>query len=133
MQQACVLELVQLVHGSCRTHVIRVEPQPIVSEMASSRVEELDDDGNVVGAFDEAAWLDPLSPDWVYVQGDPLPTTEPSLLGPAVAAVGTAYAKVLEHGQTAILYGWVPFVLWRGMNSDPAPEGGWLSLLSLGP
>ena len=99
----------------------------------SSRVEELDDDGNVVGAFDEAAWLNPLSADWVYVEGDPLPTTEPSILDPVKAALGSAYGAVKDYGAGAVLYGWVPFVLWTGMNTEPRPEGGGLSLLQLGP
>ena len=97
----------------------------------SSRVEELDDDGNVVGAFDEAAWLNPLSADWVYVEGDPLPTTEPSILDPVKAALGSAYGAVTDYGAGAVLYGWVPFVLWTGMNTEPRPEGCWLSLLLL--
>lgn len=101
--------------------------------MEPPRVEELGPDGAPSSSvpFDEASWVDPLSSEWVYVDADTLPSCEPSILEPVVEVAKAAFGKLKQHGGTAILYGWVPFVLYSGMQTEPRPEAGWLALVSL--
>ena len=101
--------------------------------MEPPRIEELGTDGAPSSSmpFDEASWVDPLSSEWVYVDADTLPAREPSIVEPVVEAANTAFGKLKQHVGTAILYGWVPFVLYSGMQTEPRPEAGWLALLTL--
>ena len=61
---------------------------------------------------------------------EPLPSREPSLLEPVAAAAKAGYATVKKHGAAVVRYGWVPFVLYMGMQTEPRPPS-WLSLLQL--